>query len=142
VIRLKAGREISRIHLETLVKPMSPLSFAQRLIWAALRAPLIARPTPALIDTAVTAPEWRPSELAMLCRADICLSGDHHAFFPFRPGGLMHVSLRSLGGGPRRYPGTGTTCERGFGLIGITPSGDIGEPVHAAPDFNRAMPQT
>ena len=71
--------------------------------------------------------------------ADLYLSGHHHAYYPFRSGGLMQVSQACLGAGPRKYLGTGDKALKAFSLIDISPAGQVAEHSLAAPQFTTTI---
>ncbi len=82
-----------------------------------------------------------PAFEEMLTRggASLYLSGHHHAYYSFRSGGLLQVSQACLGGGPRRYLGTGRRAAKAFGLIDIDAAGAVTETAYAAPDFTAVL---
>lgn len=74
--------------------------------------------------------------------ANLYLSGHHHAYYPFRSGGLLQVSQACLGSGPRRLLGTGDTALKGFGLIEVDAAGTVREQALAAPNFDAPIALT
>ena len=77
-----------------------------------------------------------PAFLALLAghRVDAYLSGHHHAWYPARRDGVLHLSQAYLGDGPRKYIGGGR-AERGFCLLRIDSNGSFQVETNAAPGF-------
>lgn len=77
----------------------------------------------------------------LLIRHDVemMLSGHHHAYYPGKRGGLKHVGLSCLGGGPRELIGTDRTSRRSVVVLRVHPSGEVDFHARRGPEMQQRV---